>query len=81
MNIEKMQLKGQLAEARKKYKSFDTEASGLVILIRSLLNPYEEDITKLEVEKAVHSMTRLNSIVFQMQALKSKIQRMEEALE
>lgn len=81
MNIEKMQLKGQLAETRKKYKSFDTEASGLIILIRSLLNPYEEDITKLEVEKALQSLSRLNSIVLQMQVLKPKIQRMEEDLE
>jgi len=81
MNIEKMQLKRQLAEARKQYKSLDTEASGLIILIRSFLNPYEEDVTKLEIEKAVHSMARLNSIILQMQALKSKIQRMEEDLE
>jgi len=81
MNIEKMQLKGQLAESRKQYKSLDTEASGLIILIRSFLNPYEENITKLEIEKTVHSMARLNSIVLQMQALKSKIQRMEEDLE
>jgi hypothetical protein len=81
MNIEKMQFKGQLAEAKKKFKSLDTEASGLIILIRSLLNPYEEDITKLEVDKAVQSMARLNSIVLEMQALKSRIQRMEDDLE
>ena len=42
MNPEILQMKGMLAEAKKKYRSLDTEASGLVILIRSLLNPYEE---------------------------------------
>ena len=80
MNIEKMQIKGQLAEAKKKFKTLDTEASGLIILIRSLLNPYE-DIVKLEVDKAAHSMARLNSIVLEMQALKDKIQRMEQDFE
>jgi len=80
MNIEKMQFKGQLAESRKRFKSLDTEASGLIILIRSFLNPYEE-ITKLEVDKALHSMNRLNSIVLEMKVLKEKIQRMEQDLE
>ncbi|MDD3012605.1 MAG: hypothetical protein PHC34_02755 [Candidatus Gastranaerophilales bacterium] len=77
MNIENMQIKGQLAEARKKFKEFDTEASGLIILIRSLLNPYEEDICRLEIEKATTATTRLNSLVTQMKILKSKIEKLE----
>ena len=81
MSIERMVFKGQLAELKKKFKSLDTEASGYIILIRSLLNPYEEDVTKLEVDKSAQSMARLNSIVLEMQALKSKIQRMEADLE
>ena len=81
MSIERMVFKGQLAELKKKFKSLDTEASGYIILIRSLLNPYEEDITKLEVDKSAQSMARLNSIVLEMQVLKSKIQRMEADLE
>ena len=35
MNPEILQMKGMLAEAKKKYRSLDTEASGLVILIRN----------------------------------------------
>lgn len=77
MNIENMQIKGQLAEARKKFKELDTEASGLIILTRSLLNPYEEDICKLEIEKAVTATSRLNSLVAQMRILKSKIEKLE----
>lgn len=76
-----MQHKGQLAECKKKFKTLDTEASGLIILIRSFLNPYEEDITKLDVEKAFQSMTRLNTISLEMKSLKMKIQTMEEDLE
>ena len=73
-----MQFKGQLADLKKKLKTLDTEASGLLILIRSLLNPYEEDLTKLDTEKAKVSVDRLNQIVLEMKALKSKIEKMEE---
>ncbi|MDD3013447.1 MAG: hypothetical protein PHC34_07060 [Candidatus Gastranaerophilales bacterium] len=81
MNIENMQIKGQLAEAKKKFKELDTEASGLIILIRSFLNPYEEDITKLEVEKAGTAMTRLSWIINQMKILKDKIEKLEAHFE
>lgn len=81
MNIERMQFQGQLAEFKKKFKNLDTEASGLVILIRSLLNPYEEDLTKLETEKAVASAARLNQITSEMKYLKSKIEKMEENID
>lgn len=80
MNIEKMQFQGQLAEFKKKFKNLDTEASGLVILIRSLLNPYEDDLTKLETEKALASVTRLNQILSEMKFIKTKIEKLEEEL-
>lgn len=81
MNIENMQIKGQLAEARKKFKELDTEASGLIILIRSLLNPYEENICKLEIEKTVTATSRLNSLIAQMRILKGKIEKLEAHFE
>lgn len=77
MNIERMQFQGQLAELKKKFKNLDTEASGLIILIHSLLNPYEEDLTKLETEKAVASIARLNQITLEMKSIKIKIEKME----
>ena len=40
MNIERIQLKGQLAEAKSKYKHLDTEAAALILLIRAVLNPF-----------------------------------------
>jgi hypothetical protein len=78
MNIERIQLKGQLAEAKSKYKRLDVEAAGLVLLIRSLLNPYEDDTTKLETEKAIVSLTRLNEIVEELRKLKKKIEELED---
>lgn len=52
MNIERLQMKGLLAESKKKYRNLDTEASALVILIRSLLSPLEETLS-LDTEKAL----------------------------
>ena len=80
MNPEILQMKGMLAEAKKKYRSLDTEASGLVILIRSLLNPYEE-IQKLDMDKVLVSVKRLKNVTFEMQALNDKIKRLESELE
>jgi hypothetical protein len=78
MNIERIQLKGQLAEAKSKYRNLDVEAAGLILLIRSLLNPYEDDTTKQETEKALVSLTRLNEIVTELRRLKKKISDLEE---
>jgi hypothetical protein len=80
MNIEKMQLKGQLAEAKKKYSDYDLEAAGIITLIRSFLNPWETDITRLEIEKVYQSTRRLHFLYFEMKALKKRIYDMEEAL-
>ena len=81
MNIEKMQFQGQLADLKKKFKNFDTEASGLLILIRSLLNPYEEDLTKLDTEKALVSLSRFNNIILELKTLKQKIEKMESDID
>ena len=78
MNIERIQLKGQLAEAKSKYKHLDTEAAGLVLLLRSLLNPYEDDTTKLDVEKASVQFQRLQEIIIELRNLKQKIEKLEE---
>lgn len=77
MNPEKLQLKGMLAEAKKQLRNLDTEASGLIILIRSLLNPYEE-IVKVDTEKALVSLSRLNKIVSEMKTLKEKTDKLEQ---
>ena len=80
MNPERLQLKGMLAESKKNFRTLDTEASGLVILIRSLLNPYES-ISKLDTEKALVSMKRLNEIQAEMKNLEVKIRNLESELE
>lgn len=80
MNPEKLQLKGMLAESKKRFRTLDTEASGLVILIRSLLNPYE-DIKNLDMEKVSVSVKRLNEITEELKTLSEKIKNLEAEFE
>ena len=81
MNLEKMQLKGLLVESQKKYKTLDTEASGLIILIRSVLSPYQEDMTQLQIDKVKTYVDRLHSVVLELKDLKSKIEKLEREFE
>lgn len=78
MDIERIQLKGQLAEAKSKFKRFDTEAAGLIILLRSLLNPFEEDTLRLEIDKAEAAFNRLKDVISEMKTLNTKILKLEE---
>lgn len=80
MNPEKLQLKGMLAESKKSFRTLDTEASGLVILIRSLLNPYE-DIKNLDMEKVSVSVKRLAEITEELKTLSEKIKNLEAEFE
>ena len=80
MNPERLQLKGMLAESKKRFRTLDTEASGLNLIIRSLLNPYE-DVTKIDTEKALVSMQRLNTIQTELKNLEVKIRNLEAELD
>lgn len=78
MNPEIAQLKGELAEAKHRHAEFDIEAKGLILQIRLLINPHEEDVTKLKTEQAFVSMKRLHQIKTEMGILKSKIDKISE---
>ncbi len=80
MNPERLQLKGMLAESKKRFRTLDTEASGLVILIRSLLNPYDE-IKNLDMEKVNVTVKRLTEITEEMKTLSEKIKKLEAEFE
>lgn len=77
MNQERLQLKGMLAESKKKYRELDTEASGLILIIRTLLNPYVE-IESIDTEKCIVYTKRLHEITQQMKELKVKIKNLEQ---
>lgn len=80
MNIEIMRLKTSLTDAKKKFRILDTEASGLIILIRIYLNPYDE-ILNIDMEKVNVSVDRLNVITLEMKELSEKIKKLESEFE
>ena len=80
MNPERLQLKGMLAESKKRLRELDTQASGYVLIIRSLLNPYEE-ISKLDTEKALSSMKLLYDVQAELKEVTQKIKNLEAELE
>lgn len=80
MNIERLKLKGLLAESKQKLKKLDTDSSGLIILIRTYISPYEDDLTTLEIDKALQAIERLKANIDEMKELKTKIKHLEEDL-
>lgn len=80
MNPERLQLKGMLVEAKKHQRELYTQASGYVLIVRSLLNPYE-DISHLDTEKALSSMELLHKSQTELKELTEKIKKLEDELE
>lgn len=80
MNPERLQLKGLLAESKKKFRTLDTESSGLILIIRSLLNPYEE-ILNLDMEKISVSVNRLAEVQKELKETAEKIKKLEAEFE
>ncbi len=80
MNHERMMLKGQLADAEQKREEFDALATSRLLSIRNILNPYEEDITTLSIDRAKVEMDELQKNVADIKALDSKIKKLKEAL-
>lgn len=80
MNPERLQLKGLLAENKKKFRTLDTESSGLILIIRSLLNPYEE-ILNLDMEKISVSVNRLCEVQKELKETAEKIKKLEAEFE
>ena len=69
-----------LPAAPKSFRTFDTEASGLIVLVRTYLNPYE-DIAQIDMEKVLISVQRLREIQIEMKTLSQKIKNLESEFE
>ena len=80
MNTEKMQLKELLTKTKKCFMTLDTEASALILLIRTFLSPYEK-ITKLNMHKITFLTKRLDKTAAEMKTLTEEISKLEAELE
>jgi len=81
MNLERIQLKGQLSEAKKRLKEVSLEAKGLIILIRNYLNPYADDLSEINSAEALQSMKRLDDLLNSYKDLKDRIKELEDAID
>ena len=80
MNVEILKLQNKLAEAKRRFKDLDIRVSGLIILVRGYLDPYEDDVTLLETQKAQVEISNLHSAVEEMKELSVKIQKLQKDL-
>jgi peptidoglycan hydrolase CwlO-like protein len=80
MSPERQRLKGDLQDAERRYRELDLLAQDKLTDIRTLLNPYEEDLTKLDIEKAETFMKDLKEKHTELKKLKTKIEKMKEDL-
>ena len=80
MRQELLAARGLLAEHKKRYRDLDMEASGLVVLIRSIVSPYEADISEIRIDEAAASIKRLREIIHEMRALRENIKTLEADL-
>ena len=80
MNNEILKWKGRLAELKKKNKSLDIEADGLIIIIRDVLDPYTDDLKDIDTEKAYIYADRLHKLRSEYMENLSKIKELSEAI-
>jgi len=80
MNQEIQRMRGLLAVNREKREQLQLEASGLVVLVRQYLDPYEQDFTRLKIDEALQSMTRLAEIRREAAELGRAIAQLKEDL-
>jgi hypothetical protein len=80
MNDEILRLRGRLAAAEKRFTELDNLASGLIINVRQMIDPYVDDVTTLRVDEAQAMMTKLHETVHEMRTVKAQISLYKEAL-
>lgn len=80
MNHELLQIRGRLSAAKSEFDNLDVLVSGGVILMRQLIDPYENNVTNLQVDQALAVMEQLRSNVHRMRELNEQISKLKEAL-
>lgn len=77
---ERLIMRGQLAELQRELNEKELEASGLIILIRTLLNPYTNTY-ELETDKALVTAKTLHERVKEIKELREKIKKLKEVVD
>lgn len=77
---EVMLLKAKLAAKKQEFEQLKLKADNYIILLRNLLDPYEDDFTELELERAEIAMDDFYKLFKEAVALKNQIAKMEKDL-
>ncbi|HDH01104.1 MAG TPA: hypothetical protein ENG80_04780 [Nitrospirae bacterium] len=80
MSKERLALKGRLIDKKKDYREAVRRADSLIITIRDIIDPYEEDFTDLDLARSQVAMNDLCKLKKEARDLKEQIDRMERDL-
>ena len=73
-------LKARLAEKKKTLEEMKRRADSYIIILRDIIDPYAEDFTDLDLDRAMTAMRDFARLWNEAKDLKSQIARMERDL-
>ena len=80
MNQQRMQLKGQIADAQHRYRELEVRSRGAITLIFGYLSSEYEVVDK-KIPEAQSEMTRLSALYEEMRTLKERLAELGDALD
>ena len=80
MSNEILLLKARLAEKKKSLEEAKRRADSFIIIIRDIIDPYIEDFTELDLDRAMTAMRDFARLWDEAKELKASIARMEKNL-
>ena len=80
MSNEILLMKARLAEKKRSLKESKRRADSYIIIIRDIIDPYCEDFTDLDLNRAMTAMRDFSRLWNEAKDLKAQIARMEKDL-
>lgn len=80
MRDEILRAKGRMAELKSKIAEKELEASGLIVQIRTLADPYENDMTHIKSGQLLTASKLLDECISTLKTLKLELDRLENDL-
>lgn len=73
-------LKARLADKKKTLEEMNRRADSYIIVLRDIFDPYTEDFTAIDTERAVVIVNDFNRLCAEGRELKAQVARMEKDL-
>lgn len=80
MRDEILRAKGRIAELKSKIAEKELEASGLIVQIRTLADPYENDMTRIKSGQLLAASKLMDECISTLNTLTSELERLENDL-